>query len=156
MKYRIKDEDVIFDTYDEAIDWCIDEDYHWDEEYDFRDWVNDLYDGIEICGNYFAAYDILDSLADGMLRDLHRDYCNDRNENDKDEADYQLERAVVGDEIECQGYVILVIEDEPGDYDGDEMLDAINALRATLNAKKEEEKPEIENDLMQMFQTIGD
>ena len=161
MRYKVEDE--IFEDYEDAIEYCISEDYHEDDDY-FTDWVNDNYDSVEINGVTYSPYDILDNAGDGNIYDVQREYCEAMNESDADDARYELRRADVGDDIYVQGFTIEVIEDEyddeeedGGDYDGD----AIERTRQyiedqnVLKELAETENKKNEDDLMSLFQVIG-
>ena len=163
QKYYVEDDDRVFDDIDEVINHCIDEDYHKDDDY-FEEWVNDRYEYIEIYGERYWAYDILNSMADGELESLNDDYCEDQNENDRDNARYELRNADTGATIYIQNYTIKVIWEEDEDEDGDDVIvcNSIEELRAKL---KEEEKLKVdqaieihktETDLMKMFQIVGE
>ena len=156
MRYKVEDE--IFDDYRDAVEYCISEDYHEDD--DFEEWINDLYGSIEINGTTYWAYDIADNAGD--LYDLRREFCESQNERDRDEANYELRNATPGDEIECQSYTIEVLadegEEETGDFDGDNELllvrQFIEEQKALKKNQVETEKKD-EEDIMSLFQKIG-
>ena len=163
QKYYVEDDDSVFDDIDEVINYCIDEDYHRDDDY-FEEWVNDQYEYIEIYGERYWAYDILNSMADGELESLRDDYCEDQNDSDRENARYELRNANTGSTIYIQSYTIKVIWEEDDDEDGDDVIvcNLIEELRAKL---KEEEKLKVdqaiethktETDLMKMFQIVGE
>ena len=161
MKYKIEENDEVFDTIDEAIDYCIDEDWHWDDDY-FEEWVNDTEDHVTINGNTYYPYDILEHCDDDNLTDLHRAYCESCNSDDADEARRELERSEPGDQVECQGYIIRVLEDyeyeETGDMDGDEALETLRKRLQEIeaaNIETQENEKKTENDLLNMFQIVG-
>jgi len=172
MKYYVIENDEVFDNYEDAVDSCIDEDYHSDDDY-FEEWVNDTYGSIEIGGDTFWAYDIIYQMGDeSYLRDS---FCEAQNESDRDEAIWSLRRGDIGDEVECQNCTIRIIEDdeeerEPfvsfndnddsvGDIDGDNIIDVcrqkIEAEKLRLQQVHAAEKT-AEDDYMKMFQTLGD
>ena len=133
MKYQIvEDEEEIFETIEEAVDYCICDEWHEDDDA-FAEWVNDNYESVDINGYYYSAYDIVSSMNDDNWGDLKDAYCEECNGRDREEATRSLQRASVGDEIEVQGYTIRVIEDdcETGDFD------------------------ENEDDLLKLFQVVG-
>lgn len=156
MLFKVLETDEIFETVDEVLDFCIEDDYHDDDDY-FEEWVNDMYQGIEIAGTYYHAYDILENADDGSLDDLRNDFCRESNDNDREEAEYEFRNCNIGDTIYIQRYTVEVIEN--GDYDGDEAFDtvAMDKLRLEIEAQKvenvEEKKNEI--DIMSLFQHIG-
>lgn len=161
MRYRIKDTGIVYDEINDAVWGCIDVDYHRDDDY-FEEWVNDAYGNIVICGRYYNAYDILDSMDSCVLTDLLSDFCDSMDESDADDAIWELKRAEVGDTVDVQGNTIEVLPDETGDYDGDEEVDmlAIDACRKKIeeqNLKLQQlhdaEKDE-EDNYMKMFQVI--
>jgi len=165
MRYRVND--CVFEDIDELLDEYADEDYHWDDDY-FEDWVNETYHSIYINGTNYYAYDILDHMASDELRDLREQYCEDETENDKENARYELRNADPGDTVDFQAYTIEVLDDEePGDYDGDEGVEAvavhaetIEAVRMFIDEQKmlqehaEAENKKTEDDMMSLFQVI--
>lgn len=153
MKYKIVENDEIFDNINDVIDACIDEEYHEDDEY-FEEWLNDMYSGVEIGNVYYSAYDILDNAGDGNMYDMQRDFCESQNESDEENARWELNRAKGGETIYIQAYTVEVIdEDETGDFDGDEPFDVASLRRAVeeQNARLSED----EIDVMSLFQRIG-
>ena len=150
MKYFIVDDEELLDTVDEVLDYCIDEDYYRDDD-DFDEWVNDQYDGVEINGYEYSAYDIISSLDDNNWSELKDRFCEERNENDRCNARYDLSEGEMGDEIEIQSYTVRLVDDdyESGDYDGDEETEAY------LDEQKEKEDKEIEQGIMNIIQVIG-
>ena len=156
MIYRVNDD--VFHDIDAVLDYCIDEDYHSDDYDEFEDHVNDTYGYIDIAGERFYAYDILDKMDENTLDDLKDDYCEEENERDRDDARYGLEHVKPGDWVECQGYTIYV-EEEQEQEEPDE--DVIELTRANLEAERvrevEEQETEInaENEYLKMFQVIG-
>ena len=164
MRYHIVDSDQYFDDYEDAVDYCIDYDYHQDDDY-FEEWINDCYGSVQIGGYEYSAYDVLDKMND--LSDFLDSYIESQNESDKDNAMYELRHADVGDVIDCQAYSIEVVADEEdeediestGDYDGDET--AIDRARrfydeqTVLAKQKLEEEQKEEDDMMRLFQVIN-
>ena len=174
MKYKVLEDDIIFDTYEEAIEHCIDEEWHRDDDY-FEEWVNDRYDTVNICGTTYYPYDILDHFDDGNMDDALQEFMEYENEGDAENARYELRNADVGDHVEVQAYTVEVIEDndveEPennyefnidGDtYSATDHEDILEMTRIYIEEqnllaemKKEKEKKD-EDDLMKMFQVIG-
>ena len=160
MKYKVDGE--IFDTIDDVLDYCIDDDYHWDDDY-FKEWVNDRYGYITIYGEDFDAYDILNEMNQDILTDLKEDFCDDQNDVDRRNTEYDLQNAEAGYCITCQRYEIEVIEDEEetGDFDGDETRPcSIEEVRLYLEEQQilkdmaEAENKKNENDMMTLFQVI--
>ena len=161
MVYIVDDNQ--FEDMDEAIDECISDDYHAYDD-DFEDWVNDEYEHLTVKGRYFAPYDIFRALDEDILEELRDDYCAFRNDEDRDEALYELRDANDGDFVYVQDSVIRCVED-PGDYDGDEAFDSVanNVIESTKKyietqheiqrgvAAAEKEK---EEELLKMFQVI--
>jgi len=161
MKYRIEEDDEVFDSIEDAVNYCIDDDWHWDDDY-FEEWVNDTEDNVTIYGHTYYPYEILDNCDSDTLHDLHRQYCENCNDDDKEEACRELERSLPGDRVECQGYVIQVLEDyedeETGDTDGDEALEILRKRLQEIeavNIETQENEKKDENDLMNMFQIVG-
>ena len=158
MRYKVNDK--IFDSIDDVIDYCIEEDYHDATEDYFEIWVNDNYDTIYIANQRYRPYDILENFGD--LDIVIDDYQYSMNEDDKYNAKYELERADPGDEIDCQRYTILVCEDE--DANENEYVDStasIEELRKYYDDRRvaenlaDEEDKKVETDMMSLFQHIG-
>ena len=156
LKFIIEDDGKAFDNVDELLDWCIESDYHEDDDY-FEEWVNEMYTGVEIAGTYYSAYDILNNADDGNLHDLLNDFCESMNDNDRENAECELRHASNGEKIYIQNYTVLVTEDEDCDGDEDVKVD-IEELRKTVasyNASISEEEEKNEYDIMSLFQRIG-
>ena len=160
MRYQIvEDEDEVFDSISDVVDWCIVDDWHSDDDY-FEDWVNDNYSGTRINGYDYSAYDIIANVDDGNWTELKDQYCEVCNDEDRDNATRELERAEPGDEIEIQGYNVRVIadDDETEDYDGDALIESV---RARIEVEKQivvevtEEEKKTEDDIMKLIQVIG-
>ena len=153
MRYLVNDQ--IFDDYHNAVDYCIEDDYHAYDDY-FEEWVNETWNSVEINGTDYYPYDILERFGD---LDAAKDYYVEcQNDSDRDDAIYQLRNAKVGDVIECQSYEIEVIEDT-GDFDGDEECNVDNVRQyiedqKILDAQKKLESEAFEKDLLKMFQVI--
>ena len=160
MKYRIINEEVEFDTIGDVIDWCIDDDYHEDDD-EFEDWVDEKYDTYYINGYSYSPYEIINAIDDSCISELINEYCETMNDDDRERAEDELERADIGDTVEIQGYEVEVVGKDDdlntGDFDGDE----IGYLRERLMEDKanknieEEKQNKTEDDLMKMFQVIG-
>ena len=160
MKYQlVEDEDEIFDTIEDAVNYCITDEWH-EDDYAFDEWVNENYEGVTINGYDYTAYEIICAVNDDNYSELKNEYCEECNEEDRNEAIRDLERASVGDEIEIQGYNIRVIEDDynTGDFDGDgENIEAIRVRIETAKAQIEvevQEQKKTEDDLMKLIQVI--
>jgi hypothetical protein len=156
MKYYIAEDERTYTDIDDVIEYCIHPDYHEDDD-DFEEWVNDNYNGTEINGEYYSAYTILDSIDNYNLREILRIYCDEQNENDEDNARAELRCANIDDVIYIQSYTVYVMAD-----DKDEETETIDGLRdrltltaETLSKEKSDEK-KTEDDLMKMFQVVGD
>jgi hypothetical protein len=174
MSYKVinyYDEVSYYDDMDDAIMACLDDEYHWDDDY-FEDWINDKYDYIDICGTTYYPYDILVAFDDNTMSDAKREYCESENDNDFENAKYELRNADIGRMINVQDCQIEVVaddeeeeeEEDTGDYDGDDqtyddrMIDTIEKLREKLKqteAQKLEEEKNSEKDIMQMLQVVG-
>jgi len=165
MRYRVIEDNEIYDDIDEAIEQCIEEDWHRDDDY-FESWVNDRYDYIDINGERYMAYDILDNMDYSNLDELRDDYCKDENENDRDYARYELNRGTIGVVITVHNKTIEIIEDEdePEDEDCDEdgYLETVEDVRERLKQENEFKVEQTiqnekeEKDLMSMFQIVGE
>ena len=163
MKYRVYGEEEDYYSIDDVIEDCISDDYHDDDDY-FEEWLNDIYESVRIGGETFTAYQILDGCDRELLYDLRRDYCSEQNDNDRENAKWDLEHADVGDDVYIQNIRVMVLDDDEdedesaGDYDGDE--DRITACRRKIEDQqlrvqqiKANEEAE-ENELMNLFQVI--
>ena len=155
MHYRVGDE--IFESPESAVDYCICDDYHEDDDY-FEEWVNERENSVYIYGTTYYPYDILRELGSGSLDDLRCEYCDAMNDDDRDEALQQLNNSDPGDEVECQYSTIIVEEDEvpTGDTDGDN-IDVVRKYveeqKLLVEQQKTEEK-KTEDDMMELFQVI--
>ena len=161
MKYLVVETDEMFDDYEDAVDSVITEDYY-DDEADFEEWVNDTYDRIEIAGDTYYPYDIVMRLGDlDYLRDSYRE---DRNDQDREEALYDLRRATEGERIYVQGHTIEVIDDdaenEPEDTDCEDE-DVIESCRQRMEFEKtriqelNDAEKQNEAEYLKMFQVIS-
>jgi len=154
MRYQVDNE--IFDNIDDAIEYCIVEDYHEDDDY-FEEWVNEAYGSISINGESYWAYDILEQADDYNFRELKSNFCESQNERDIDDARYELRDAEVGTFAYLHGSKIEVIEDSD-DFDGDSNLEEIRKSIEAQKAIDEQiatENKKAEDDLMSMFQVIS-
>lgn len=161
MKYCV--DDKTFYDINDVIEYCIDSDYHEEDDY-FEEWVNDRYGSIEIYGDSYYAYDILNNCDSYALDRLRYAYCEESNDTDIDEARYDLEHASVGDEIDIQRYTVEVLDesddsddDDSGDFDGDDIESVRKFVEEQRIIKEQEniEDKKNEDDLMSLFQTIG-
>ena len=154
MTYIVDGE--VFHDVDDVLDYCIDADYHWDDD-DFESWVNDNYDSVYINGVTYYPYDILREADDGNLDDLRNDYCESCNENDRDNYEWELERASDGDTIYVQAYTVRVKDDENYD-DNTNAEEALQLIRERLDSEKEEQKKaeeEKRKEELELMQIIG-
>ena len=153
MRYKVDDE--IFYDIDSAIDYCIAEDYHGDDDY-FEEWVNENWGSICIDGYDYYAYDILDNA--GNLGDVRDTYMERMNQDDRENTEYELRHAQVGDDVYCQSYTIEVIGDEETeDIDGDDAIEMTRrfiAEQKLIKDEAEEEEKKHETDFMELFQVI--
>lgn len=160
MKYLVKDTDQVFYNIIDVLDFVISDDYHADDE-NFEESVNDNYGSININGAEYNAFDIVKECDYYNFRELQINYCEEQNDRDREEAEYQLQDAENGDVVYVQGYTIEVIDEDTGDFDGD-VDQLMTDLRQRLNVNAEEKAKELtkdkesEDNLMKMFQTIGD
>ena len=156
MRYKINYQEVIFDDIEDVLDYCIQEDYHEDDDY-FEEWVNDCYDRVTINGSTYYPFDILNELDFNNLQELKAQYCEESNETDRDQGRYELNRADAGDEVYIQGYEVIVMEDLPeatGDYDGDDELTTLRSrLEEIENIRKQQDETnkKEEQDLLQII-----
>lgn len=148
MKYIVDDE--TFEEVDDVIDFCMDADYHWDDD-GFEEWVNELESPVQLFGCTYYVYDILRELDDAQLNELRTEYCEEANRTDEDEARHELYRASDGDVIWVQGYRVECVEEEledTGDTDGDEVL---IALRMKLEQQAKEKETKTDDGVMQII-----
>lgn len=156
MKYIVDDE-RIFNDIDEVISYCIDDDYHADDDY-FVEWVNDSYSSVTIAGRNFDPYEILEGCAEYLLDDLRSQYCEERNEDDTDEARRALSRAHDGDEIFIQSYVVRVENEENEEEDETETITTIETLREKLELEEnkiDEEEEATKRGVLGILQVVG-
>ena len=161
MRYVIESVEEVFTDIDDVLNYCIDPDYHQDDD-EFCDWINELYSGAYIAGTFYSAFDILDGCDVYKLDQLRTEYCRDANDRDRDEARQELLDAEPGDTIEIQGYdVIVEDEDEQDEEVKKNFEEAMQELRMRLEQdkieknKQEEEDRKIENDLLSTLQIVG-
>ena len=168
MYYKVLETNETYFDIDNVIDACIDEEYHTDEDDYFEEWINDRYGSIDICGDTYYAYDILSEY--GHLDYALDEYRESQNDNDRENARYELEHATDCDEVYIQAYTVKCYDDAPaGDYDGDEdqfydgsetLDDLVNNIRqfyddqASLEKMKNEADAKVEDDMMKLFQVI--
>jgi len=159
MKFIVDGE--TFEDIEAVLDYCISDDYYDDDDY-FEEWVNETYGSIEIAGDTYYAYDIIDNAGDGNMNYLHERYNEDKNDNDRDETRYQLEHASDGDEIYCQNYVIKVVDDK--DYDEEDENENSSRLedvrrfvdeQKLIEQQKKETDKQNEDAVMTLFQVIS-
>ena len=156
MKYRVDDE--VFDNVDDAIDYCISEDYHRDDDYDFEDWVNDRECGAEINGYSYNAFEIISAIDDGNWSELKNAFCESMNDSDRENTRYELIHSEIGDSVDCQDCTIYVIaDDDCGDYDGNDIEEVRQFVNDRKMIEEEENKKNKQNEdeLVRLFQTIG-
>lgn len=162
MRYEIVGTEEIFDTIDEALDYCIEEDYYENDDY-FEEWVNDNWSEARctICGYTFEPYEIA-KIEDYCIDELLRDFKESMNERDRQEAEYDLRYAGIGYETNVQNYTIRVIEDENEDEEvfdepSEDLLEQcrkrieerISEIEAVQNNEKQ-----TEDDIMSLFQIL--
>ena len=124
MKYQV--DDKIFEIPEEAIDYCIDEDWHADDD-EFEFWVNDSYGSFTINGTEYSAFDIIGEVRDNNYYNLLNEYCEMCNNDDWDNALRELEKTSPGETVEVHGNHILVLDFE--EYEDDqETEDSVMAL----------------------------
>lgn len=159
MLFHVCDTNFATTDIDEVIDYCISEDFHSEEDNYFEEWVNETYDGTEIAGVEYSPYKIL--MEFDNLNDVLPDYCSWANENDADNARYELLHASVGERIYIQDYAVICEEEEEPedvyDCDGDglellrEEIETEQTRIDTANKMDEQNRKEYLN----LFQTIG-
>lgn len=153
MIYEVDDKE--FTSIDEVIDYCIDDEYHSDDG-DFEGWVNDNYYGVDIFGDHYYPYDIVEALNSYAFGELRDRYCEEMNDADREQAEYDLHSAHPGDYVDIQGYSVLV---KDGDKVDDEIIEnaTIESLRERLAEKEKlrqqeaSEEEKTENDIMSLI-----
>ena len=159
MRYLVEETNEIYNDIDDVLNDCIEDDYHDMSDDYFEEWINDVYGYVSIGNCEYHAYDVLNAMDD--LYNFEEDYCESQNENDRENAYYELKHGRVGEKVYCQNYVIEIIDDETGDDDGDEDIDYVEMTRqyydeqSCLMKSQEEREKEDEKDLMALFQRIG-
>lgn len=158
MKYYIDEEE--FDSVEDVLDYCIEDDYHEDDEY-FEEWVNTTYGSFTINGEEYWAYDIVNDEGGSNYRDLLDRYCENENDNDREKAEWELFNAKNEEEVYIQRYTVLCEEDdvkESDDTDDDDHLAMTRSYieeQKLLDMQKKETEKKDEDDLMKVFQIIG-
>ena len=162
MRYLVIEDDETYDDIDEAIEACIEEEWHRDDDY-FEDWVNNRYDSVDINGERYMPYDILDNMDQGNLEDLRDEYCESENENDWDNARYEIEHNRVGATVIVHNKTIEILSDEEEDEEDEPVyVEDIEDVRARLKQQNEFKVEQTiqnekeEKDLMSMFQIVGE
>lgn len=159
MRYLVNE--TYYDDIDEVINACIEDDYHEDDEY-FEKWLNDECGYITIAGQTFYAYDILNSMNDYLFDEERDEFCERMNDDDREDARYELLHAKPGTTVYIHHSEVLCLEDEEEDdddenYNREESLEAartfVKEQKLLADAKAAEEKVE-EDDIMKMFQVI--
>lgn len=160
MIYKVNtgEEEEVFESIDEVIEYCIDDEWHTDDDY-FHEWLDNNYDGVEINGVYYCAYDIVSQAEDSNWNDLLNIFCEEMNENDKNEARMQLEQADNGEVIYIQGYSVTVCDEDDNKQPYEDFEpETIEQLRERLKIQKElevEEKEKLSQESMDLLQMIG-
>lgn len=120
VKYYVEDTDTYFDSPEDAIEACIDSSWHEDDTYDFKDWVNEKY----------TAYEVLKDEA--SLSSLLEEYCEEKNDEDRDEALWDLDGAENGYVVEVHGSSIRVVIEE------ETIGQSIDVCRAMIEQEKQD------------------
>jgi len=167
MRYEWNDE--IYDSIDNVLDAVISDDYHEDDEY-FEEWVNDNYDGTSIYGEWFSAYRIVYNCNESLYGDLLSNYEEEMNDEDRDNARYELENSGPGETVYCQGECIRVIAEDEEQTDNDDDNDDeikrrvcanLDEVRQFINDQKyleqqaAERSKQEEDDVLELFQVVG-
>ena len=166
MLYKVVDTTFQTDDIDEVIRYCIDEDYYDDVDDALEEWVNDLYESAHYFGHTYSPYEILDAMND--LDDARDQFVEERLENDRENAEWELRHADDGETVYIQKYEVecLAEDENTGDTDGDEYMNVatvpdLETLRESIQkaldaAKAEAEQDRTENMMYSdLFQTIG-
>ena len=161
MRYEWNDE--IYDSIDDVLEAAISDEYHEDDEY-FEEWVNERYDGVNIAGEYFSAFEIVSHCSDSCYSDLLNDYEEAMNDEDRDNAQAELERAHVGDVVYFQDETIYVVADENEEEDEEEAerracatLDEVRQFISEQKSLEEQaaaQSKKEEDDVLELFQVV--
>lgn len=151
MRYEV-DSETFYDIED-VLNYCIEDDYHEDDD-EFEDWVNDEYGSITICGDEYYAYDILEKADDHNWSYAKSRYCEEKNDNDREDAIYELTHCKANDYVYIQSYTVYVYDN---DISKDEAEDAVEIARQNIENKRKisEEEKQDEDKFMSLFQTLG-
>ena len=155
MLYVVEGTDFSSDSIDEVIDFCIEYDYHDENDSYFYEWVDEVYDSVEVAGRDYCASEIIREF--GTEGDVLDSYRESENENDSENARFELRHAGDGEEVVIQQYTVRCYEDR-GDTDGDETLEDIRQKveAAEKSRKEEQEKDQFSEDsYMSLFQMLG-
>ena len=158
MLYTIRETEYKSNCIENILDRCIEEDYHEDDDDDFRYWVNDCYDSVSVAGYDYSAYDVLAAFEDlGDLLETYKEECND---SDRENGEYELSRANDGDIVYIQRYTVLCEDEDEdaGDTDGDANIEFFREKMARDKIVAEQEQildEQRQQTYLDLFQTIG-
>lgn len=164
MKYRIKGTNTVFENIEDVLDYCIDDDYHDDDNY-FEDWVNETYSDykVSLMGYEINLYSIAENCSNGLYNELLDSFKCEMNDYDREEANNELNNADPDDEIEIQAYTVQVIQEEEEEEEEEnpetslDIEDAILRCRKMIEKNLSDQKIEMEkekqaeDDLMNVF-----
>lgn len=149
--YYLIDNDPEQKYYDvsDVLNACITTDYWMDDTDGFDEFLDDG-NGVEICGYDFNPSEILREMNfDAYCSEL-RSWAETRADSEREEGEYDLERARNGQCVYICGYDVYCYEEddedeEYGDTDGDDKL-VFEQLEKKLLKEKEAEALEAEKD----------
>ena len=165
MTYSVRGTDFITTDIDEVIDYCVAEDYHDSDDDYFEEWVNNTYQEVYIAGHTYTPYEAIEAFD--IVEEVVSDYRESMDEDDRDNADWDLRHAVDGEIVCIQNYEVLCEIDDCGyDDDGDEYIpndsQSLEVLRELVECEQlafEEElkfNEKNKDSYLDLFQTIGD
>ena len=101
----------IYNDADSLVEDLITEDSFDDEDY-IEESINESYGSIDIAGETFEAYDILNNLNDSLLADIRDEIIEGWVESEREDIKYALERLDPGEEYCINGARVECIGDE--------------------------------------------
>lgn len=113
MKYKVlRPTEIEFDDIEEVLDYCMCKDYYDTDSYsdEFRDYINNSCDEIEMFGIELSPYDVLD--ATGHLYAAEYDFKDWMYESEHEYFEGELRDALSGDTICIQGHEVYCFDED--------------------------------------------
>lgn len=131
------DPNMRYDNIQDVIDNCVSDEYFENDSESFDEYLDQ--DGsIDVIGYDLYPSNILREMNyDAYMREL-RSWAEDRAENEREEAEYRLERARNGDSVWICSYEVYCYEDEEKEEEEEEKPN-LDLLEAKLLKQKEAE-----------------